>query len=226
MNNLCIIPARGGSKRIPGKNIKNFLDKPIIAYSIETALRSKLFDEIMVSTDDLEIAKTAKKYGASVPFIRSKKNSDDFAILNDVYEEVISSYNKLNVDFDHVCIILPTAPLITIENLHKSYEIMLDNNFDSVRPVVKFSYPIQRAYKMVNSGKLEFMQPKYYESRSQDLEPSYHDSGQFYWIYKGKNLLDSNKGAIVISELEAQDIDNETDWKITELKYKLIQMND
>jgi len=222
MNNLCIIPARGGSKRIPGKNIKNFLHKPIISYSIEAALRSKLFDEIMVSTDDPEIAKIAKKYGASVPFIRSKKNSDDFAILNDVYEEVISSYSKLNMNFDHVCIILPTAPLTTVENLNRSLQMMVENNFDSVRPVVKFSYPIQRAYKLVNSGKLEFMQPKYYKSRSQDLEPSYHDSGQFYWIYKGKNLLDSHKGAIVISELEAQDIDNEMDWKLAELKYKLI----
>ena len=202
------------------------MGKPIIAYSIEAAIQSKLFDEVMVSTDDDEIAEIAKKYGASVPFMRSKENADDFSILNDVYEEVISSYHKLNLDFDHACIILPTAPLISVENLEKSYALMNERNFDSVRPIVKFSYPIQRAMKKNDSGKVKMMRPEFYNSRSQDLEPAYHDTGQFYWINKDKNLLDKNKGAIVISEIVVQDIDSIEDWKLAELKYNLIHMND
>jgi N-acylneuraminate cytidylyltransferase len=222
LKNIAIIPARGGSKRIPHKNIKEFLGKPIIAYSIEVALKSQLFDEVMVSTDDIEIAEISKKYGASVPFTRSNENANDFAILNDVYIEVISKYKRLNIEFDHACIILPTAPMVSVENLKKSYILMSKSNFDSVRPIVKFSYPIQRAFKRNDAGKVEMMQPKYYKSRSQDLEPAYHDSGQFYWINKDKNLLDTNKGAIIISEIAVQDIDTEEDWELAELKYKLM----
>jgi len=221
MKNLAIIPARGGSKRIPKKNIKKFLGKPIIAYSIETALKSGLFAEVMVSTDSREIAEIAEKYGAKVPFLRSKKTANDYAPLNDVFNEVVEQYKKNNIFFDNYCMILPTAPLISIENLKKGYDLLLNSNFYSIRPVVRFSFPIQRAFRLTAENQVIPMYPDDFKKRSQDLEPAFHDSGQFYWIKAGKDLSE-NKGAFEIQEIEAQDIDNETDWKLAELKYKLL----
>lgn len=221
MNNIAIIPARGGSKRIPNKNIKLFLGKPIIAYSIEVARSSGLFDEIMVSTEDKSIADIAKKYGASIPFLRSQKNSDDYAALNDVYNEVISEYKKKQIYYTYSCLILPTAPLITTENLKKGYELLNNSHFDSVRPIVRFSFPIQRAFRMLSNGEVQPISNKDFQKRSQDLEPTFHDSGQFYWIRNGKDML-SNKGGFEIPENDSQDIDNETDWKLAELKHKLL----
>ncbi len=225
MKNLAIIPARGGSKRIPRKNIRSFLGKPIISYSIEAAIRSDLFDEVMVSTDDPDIAHVAQKFSALVPFMRSAKNSNDFAILNDVLLEVVDEYKKIGKVFDHICIILATAPLVTVDNLKEAYRILSEKGFDSVRPVVKFSYPIQRAFKMNTEGKVEMIYPENYTIRSQDLRPSYHDSGQFYWIKKGKDLLDSNKGAFAIPEIFVQDIDDENDWAMAELKFRYLTRN-
>lgn len=220
MKNLAIIPARGGSKRIPRKNIKDFLGKPIIAYSIETALKSNLFDEIMVSTDDNEIADVALKYGANVPFMRSKENADDFATLADVIDEVKKFYVSNNIVFDNICCILPTAPLILMENFIKAYNLLISTpQIDSVRPVVRFSYPIQRAMKLSN-GKLDWMQPEFKFSRSQDLEPAFHDAGQFYWMKYEPVLRGQNKYAIEIPETCSQDIDCEEDWRIAEIKYK------
>ena len=221
MYNLAIIPARSGSKRIKNKNIKLFLNKPIIAYSIETAIKSGLFDEIMVSTDSKEIAAVAKKYGANVPFYRSKKNSNDYATLNDVVKEVICEYKKRGKIFDYVCLILPTAPLITIKNLKKGLEILRNSNFDSVRPIVRFGFPIQRAFKLLSNNEVIPAFPEEFSKRSQDLEPRFHDSGQFYWI-KGDKDISKNKGGFEISEMEVQDIDNEVDWKLAELKYKIL----
>lgn len=222
-HNLCIIPARGGSKRIPRKNIKDFLGKPIIAYSIEVAIKSKLFDEIIVSTDDEEIAEIAIKYGAKVPFLRSKENADDFATLADVVDEVKEKYNRLKVNFEFICCILPTAPLITIDNLIKTYTLLKQENYDSVRPVVSFSYPIQRAFKLLDNNKVEMFYPEYLTTRSQDLEPAFHDAGQFYWMQSEKGLRGKYKGGFEISELETQDIDNIQDWKLAEIKYKLLK---
>jgi len=225
MNNLAIIPARGGSKRIPRKNIKNFLGKPIIAYSIETALKSNLFNEVMVSTDDVEIAETAKKYGAKIPFFWSKETANDFAPLNDVVNEVINEYKNNGISFDNICLILPTAPLITIQNLKKGFQLLQSTHFDSIRPVVRFGFPIQRAFRMTDNNEVRPMFPNDFKKRSQDLEPAFHDSGQFYWIKGGKDISE-NKGAFEITEIEMQDIDNETDWKLAELKYKLLFHND
>lgn len=222
MNNIAIIPARGGSKRIPRKNIKPFCGKPIIAYSIEAALTSKLFDEVMVSTDDEEIAEIAKEYGAIIPFYRSEKNSNDFAILNDVINEVIEYYKTEGRRFNFGCCILPTAPFITIKNLNEAFFMMVNNQFDSVRPIVKFSYPIQRAFKLLSNNKVQRFYPEYEQTRSQDLEPAYYDAGQFYWFKTDKMLQGTNKGGIVISEMEAQDIDSIDDWRIAELKMKMI----
>jgi N-acylneuraminate cytidylyltransferase len=221
MNNLCIIPARGGSKRIPRKNIKDFLGKPIIAYSIEAALISGLFNEVMVSTDDEEIANVAKKYGAKVPFMRSNINSNDYATLADVIDEVKDQYLKVNKKFDNICCVLPTAPLLTVGNLVKGYELLITKNIDSVRPIVRFSYPIQRAVKMGENGKVSIFYPEYQNTRSQDLEPAYHDAGQFYWMRFESGLRGGNKFGFEIPEMIVQDIDTEEDWQIAELKYKI-----
>jgi len=222
--NLCIIPARGGSKRIPRKNIKDFLGKPIIAYSIETAIKSGLFDEVMVSTDDEEIALIAKQYGANVPFMRSKENSNDFATTYDVIEEVLLSYKKKNVFFTQACCVYPCAPFVSELKLKEAYRKLKDYN--TVFPVVKYGFPIQRALKKNENDRLDFFQPEFELSRSQDLEPSYHDAGQFYWfntkaLLLNKAIMSSKTGALVLSEMEVQDIDNETDWKLAEIKYKL-----
>jgi len=222
---IAIIPARGGSKRIPKKNIKDFLGKPIISYSITAALKSKLFDEIMASTDDMQIAEISKSLGAKVPFMRSKENSNDYAGTSDVILEVLDKYKENGNIFDYCCCIYPTAPFITPEKLKKSFELFKVKDYDSLFPVVKYSYPIQRSYKFVND-KISMVWPENYSKRSQDLEQIYHDAGQFYWLkveefIKKKQIYTDNSGAIVFSELEVQDIDNEEDWKLAEMKFKL-----
>ncbi len=227
MSNLAIIPARGGSKRIPRKNIKEFLGKPIIAYSIEAALKTGLFDEVMVSTDDGEIAEIAIKYGARVPFFRSGKNADDYATTVDVLIEVIEEYKAQGRSFDNIACLYPSAPFTTSIKLKEAYTILTSKKLDAVFPVMPFSFPIQRSLKL-SDGKLEYFYPEFENSRSQDLEMAYHDAGQFYFINTSsllikKSILSKNTGAILITELEAQDIDNETDWKIAEIKYELLQ---
>ena len=228
MSNLLIIPARGGSKRIPRKNIREFLGKPIIAYSIEAAIKSDLFDEIMVSTDDKAIAEIAHRFGATVPFLRSNKNSNDYATTFDVVEEVILQYKLLNKTFDFTCCLYPCAPFVTANNLTEAYKILQRYNFDSVLPIMSFGFPIQRALKKGSDNKIDFFNPEFSLTRSQDLEQSFHDAGQFYWMntqqcLKNKSILTDNTGSIVISEMEGQDIDTLIDWKLAELKYELIQ---
>jgi N-acylneuraminate cytidylyltransferase len=231
MSNLAIIPARGGSKRIPRKNIKDFLGKPIIAYSIEAAIKSGLFEEVMVSTDDEEIAKIAKYYGAKVPFIRSTKNADDYATTFDVIKEVILKYESLNQTFDYTCCLYACAPFVTANKLTDAFDVLKKENFDSVLPIIPFGFPIQRALKKAENNKTTFFNPEFSMTRSQDLDQSYHDAGQFYWMntencLQKNAVLTDNTGSIVISELEAQDIDTELDWKLAELKHKLIQSSD
>lgn len=227
MGNICIIPARGGSKRIPRKNIKPFLGKPIIAYSIEVAINSQLFEEVMVSTDDPEIAEIAKKYGAMVPTLRSAKNSDDFATTYDVIEEVIESYKAQGKEYENLCCIYSCAPFVNRKTLTEAFAQLIENNFDSVFPVIAYSFPIQRALSKIE-GKLSMIQEENLNVRSQDLEEAFHDAGQFYWcntneLLLSKKLLTTNTGGIIISELEAQDIDTEIDWKLAELKYQFNQ---
>ena len=227
--NIAVIPARGGSKRIPRKNIKNFLGKPIIAYSIEYAIESKLFSEIMVSTDDKEIAKIAKKHGASVPFMRSKENSDDYSGTADVLIEVLQEYKTRNINFDYCCCIYPTAPLIEIQNISKCFKLLKEKKYDSFFPVVRYSHPIQRSYQIIDN-KLVMDKKENLNERTQDLKPYFHDAGQFYWIkidkfLESKKIVTNNTGTIELSELEVQDIDTEDDWKIAEMKYKLLKNN-
>lgn len=225
-HNLAIIPARGGSKRIPRKNIKPFLGVPIIAYSIKAALESGLFDEVMVSTDDAEIREIALKYGAKVPFMRSEDNSGDFATTADVIIEVLDAYQNLGRTFDNACCIYPSAPFTTAAKLQEAYGLLTEKNADTVFPVMPFSFPVQRAVKL-EEGRISFIQPEFALSRSQDLEPAYHDAGQFYFfntsrLAETKKIVTDNTSAIIISELEAQDIDNEVDWKLAEMKYRLL----
>ena len=222
---LCIIPARGGSKRIPRKNVRNFLGKPIIAYSIEVALASGLFDEVMVSTDDEEVANISKVWGAEIPFLRSNKNADDFATIIDVISEVVEEYKKKSKEFKYICCIFPTAPLLRSELLLRGFEKLKKENFDSVVSVQRANFPIQRALKIEND-KVRMFWPGYINSRSQDLEPAFHDAGQFNWcrpslLEKG-TLWTSNTGFIEVEEIRSQDIDNETDWKLAEMKYQLL----
>jgi N-acylneuraminate cytidylyltransferase len=226
MGSLCIIPARGGSKRIPRKNIKDFLGKPSIAYAIETAINSKLFSEVMVSTDDEEIARVSQEYGASVPFLRSKKNSDDFSGTDDVLLEVLNQYNSMNRSFEFACCIYPVNPFVNVKTLQTGYEKLISTGFDTVFTAVRYSYPVQRALRL-NGDKAYMIQPEHFTSRSQDLEPTFHDAAQFYWFrtnafFRNKRMWSENSGIIEINELEVQDIDNDTDWKLAELKFNLL----
>ncbi len=226
MSAIAIITARGGSKRIPRKNIRDFCGQPIIKYSIDAALSSGCFDEVMVSTDDEEIVEISKKYGAKVPFIRSKKNSDDYSTTSDVLLEVINQYQQLGQSYDYLCCIYPTAPFVTAEKLSSAMNIIKNNNCDCVFPIIKYSSPVQRSLKIKND-KIVMNWQENYTKRSQDLEPFYHDSGQFYLIktssfLKNKTLLLENTFPIIIPEIESQDIDNEEDWRIAEIKYKVL----
>ena len=224
---VAIITARGGSKRIPRKNIKEFLGNPIITYSIKAALDSGIFDEVMVSTDDEEIAGIAKQAGAKVPFMRSADAANDYATTTDVIGEVLKQYKEIGLEFEYACCIYPTAPFVTKELLLQAQKLVEKEGADSCFPVIQFSFPPQRGMIIENSI-AKYKYPEYQFTRSQDLEGMYHDSGQFYYFdvkkfeETGKMLGDAIK-PIVISEMEAQDIDNEDDWKIAELKYKMLQ---
>lgn len=227
MRKIAIITARGGSKRIPRKNIKEFCGKPILAYSIQAACASGLFDTVMVSTDDAEIAAIAKQYGAEVPFYRSEKTANDFATTNDVLLEVLEEYEKRGEHYDLACCIYPTAPFVTAKKLQNAVAQLEESDADTLIPVVQFSYPPQRAM-VVENERLVFKYPEYLDSRSQDLQPHYHDVGQFY-VFRtesfkvNKKLMLGNILPLVVSELEVQDIDNLTDWKIAEIKYQMMQ---
>ncbi len=227
MSSVAIITARGGSKRIPRKNIKEFCGKPIIAYSIEAAIGSGIFDEVMVSTDDVEIADIAKAFGAKVPFFRSEKTSNDFATTADVISEVLDKYEKMGKSFDYACCVYPTAPFITAEKLKLAMEKLQSEGGDSAMPVVKFSFPPQRCL-VINDGSLEYKWPENMNKRSQDLEPFYHDCGQYYVLKvdsfrKFGQIVGGKVIPIITPDTEVQDIDEMSDWQIAELKFKLMR---
>lgn len=221
MSKVAIITARGGSKRIPKKNIKEFCGKPIIAYSIQAAIASKVFDEVMVSTDSEEIAEVARKYGAQVPFLRSDATSNDYATTADVIEEVLSKYSKIEKDFNSFTCIYPTAPFITAKKLSEASELL--NGVDGVISVVKYSFPPQRAF-IIRDEKVKYQYPQFERSRSQDLEPIYHDCGQFYMcvsetFLEHHSLILPQTRPYILPEEEVQDIDTMADWVIAEAKY-------
>jgi N-acylneuraminate cytidylyltransferase len=229
MSSIAIITARGGSKRIPRKNIKDFFGQPIIAYSIKAARDADCFDEIMVSTDDHEIAEIAQKYGADVPFFRSPETSTDYATTLQVTQEVIGTYGKNGKYFDYGCCIYPTAPFINPQKLNHGMKTLIEGNYDAATPVVAFSYPVQRAL-CIREEKLTMMHPEHANSRSQDLEKAYHDIGQYYCFKTAKlfeitTFLSGNVYPIITPASEVQDIDTEEDWKTAEIKYKILNSN-
>ncbi len=225
MHNLAVIPARGGSKRIPRKNIKDFFGKPIIAWSIEAAKETGLFEHIIVSTDDPEIAEVAKKYGAKVPFMRPEKLSDDYvgtgAVIKHAAEWMIDNVGKV----DAVCTIYATAPLIRSTDIITGYKILRDSDCQIVFSVTSFPFPIQRAIRITPEGRVSMFQPEHFKSRSQDLEPAYHDAGQFYWA-KTQAALDELSAfsdiavPVILPRHQVQDIDTEEDWTRAEMMFK------
>ncbi len=228
MTKIAIIPARSGSKRITDKNIKSFLGKPIITYSIKTAIESNLFDEVMVSTDCEEIAKIATSFGAKVPFYRTKKNASDYATTLEVLKEVINQYKINGFDYAYGCCLYSTAPFVMPNHLKEAYEKILDKSFDTVISAVKYGHPIERAFKLENGCRIKLNNPQKEFIRTQDLIPQYHDAGQFYWfnvksLFKNNSLLNGNVGAIIMKEIEVHDIDNPHDWLIAENKYKFLK---
>jgi pseudaminic acid cytidylyltransferase len=227
VKSIAIIPARGGSKRIPRKNIRDFKGAPIISYSIKAAIESNLFDEIMVSTDDKEITEIAIFFGASVPFKRSVYTSSDFATTAEVLLEVLNQYQELGKEFDNICCIYPAAPFITSNKLVEGFETLL-KGADSVLPLVSFDYPIWRSFKFNENNYVEYNWIEFINSRSQDLPQAYHDAGQWYWVKtnrikeSGKLIFEATQG-LHLSPFEAHDIDTLDDWKLAELKYEFLQ---
>ena len=225
VKNLAIITARGGSKRIPRKNIKEFCGRPILTYSIEAARKSGVFDEIMVSTDDEEIAQIACAAGASVPFFRSKENAGDYASTDDVIMEVLMAYRKIGREFDAFCCLYPTAPFLNGKRLFEAMELLKEA--DSVMPVVPFSYPPQRGLLLNENGYVERQFPEYATARSQDLPKIYHDCGQFY-ACRTEAFLEAKTTDVprllplILTDLEVQDIDTPQDWALAEMKYRLL----
>jgi len=223
---VAVITARGGSKRIPRKNIKPFLGRPILEYSIEAALQTDLFHEVMVSTDDEEIAQAAKKAGAKVPFFRSEKTSNDFATTAEVIAEVIASYERIGMHFHTVCCIYPTAPFVTANAIKTAMMLLEQEQADCVIPVVKFSFPPQRSV-VVKDARMMPKWPENMAKRSQDLEPLYHDCGQFYCLnvesfQRQKAIWMENAIPLIQDEKYVQDIDTVEDWEIAEMKYQIL----
>ncbi len=225
MSSIAIITARGGSKRIPGKNIKDFCGQPIIAYSIKAALESGIFDTVMVSTDDREIADISLKYGAEIPFMRSDATADDHATTADVLSEVLNRYHELGTDYEYGCCIYPTAPFIRASRLCEAYDMLRDDaGIDTVFTVAPYEIHPHRALSIVE-GWVSPAFPDEYWKRTQDLGEMYHDCGQFYFFrvsgFMKSLCLETNAAPIILSPMENQDIDNETDWKMAELKFEL-----
>jgi pseudaminic acid cytidylyltransferase len=226
IKSFCIIPARKGSKRIKNKNIKNFYGKPIIAYSIEAAIKSKCFNKVIVSTDCLKIAKVAKKYGAEVPFIRPKYLSGDHVQTAPVIEHSIKELTKMDNKPDFICIITATAPMIDYHKIKKGFELLKKSKDEFVVSVTSFAYPIQRALALNKNGNIFMINKKNYNKRSQDLMECYHDAGQFYWgkadsFKKDKKILTSKSKPIFLERNKVMDIDTIQDWEFAKILYKI-----
>lgn len=224
--NIAVIPARGGSKRIPRKNIRMFLGKPIIAYSIELAINSKLFDHIIVSTDDDEIAEVSKIYGAEVPFKRPANLANDFAATQPVIKHAVNFCNTLGWGFSNVCCIYPAAPLVQLLDIKNSYEKFIAADVDYCFPVAKMPCSISRALNVNQLGLVDLISPQAEGVRTQDLAPAYYDAGQFYWGKASAWLANQNilSGGLahIIPQWRTVDIDNEEDWVRAEMLAQII----
>ena len=225
---IAIIPARGGSKRIPNKNIKLFHGKPIIAYAIDNALNSGLFDEVFVSTDNEEIAAIAREHGAIVPVLRSSENADDFATTSDVLIEVIKYHQKIGIHIEIACCIYPTTPLLSGQDLITAYNIFKREKYDVLMTCVAYDSPIQRAFELNAASEVILREPECINMRSQDLPKTFHDAGAFYFFevdkfLQNKSLWVGRIGAYPLPESKVQDIDNLEDWILAEIKFQLLK---
>jgi pseudaminic acid cytidylyltransferase len=221
MSAIAIIPARGGSKRIPRKNVRSLAGKPAIAYPIDLALNSGIFERVIVSTDDPEIAEISRRYGAEVPFVRNQELSNDFAITVDVIADAAQQVQSENEYVDFICCIYPVTPLLEIIRVKQALNLLESSRLDYVFPAIEFPSPIERAFKKGESGLIEFTYPEFAKTRTQDIEKSFHDAGQFYfgrheaWIEK-RPILNGNSTFIELSKNETLDIDDLEDWKLVE----------
>lgn len=227
LKTVAIIPARGGSKRIPKKNIKDFHGKPLIAYSIEVALKSKLFDKVIVSTDDDEIAKVAKKYGAEVPFIRPKELSDDFVGTGAVIAHAMNFLKGAGEEIEYFCAIYATAPLLQVKYLQEGLEMLKSSDAHMAFGATSMPFPIQRTFKIDENGRCKMFTPQHFMSRSQDLDVAYQDAGQFFWIDPNNKATDIAFGKssipVVLPRHLVQDIDTLEDWRRAEYMYEILK---
>lgn len=226
--NLAVIPARGGSKRIPRKNIKCFCGKPIIAWSIEAAIISGCFDRVIVSTDDAEIADVAKKYGAEVPFLRPDNLADDYIGTIPVVRHAIEQIAELDGSPEFVCCLYATAPFVIDEDIREGYRLLQDSGADYTISVTSYAFPIQRAIRVTEQGRVEMFFPEYMDTRSQDLQESWHDAGQFYWgradaWREERKIFSSSSLPVVLPRYRVQDIDSPEDWIHAELMFKALR---
>jgi len=226
--NMCVIPARGGSKRISHKNIKLFLGKPIIAYSIEAALQSGCFDKVIVSTDDEEITKVAKQFGAEVPFIRPAELANDFTGTIPVIKHAIEWFEVQGVQLDYVCCLYATAPFVTLQRLQVVYEQLITSQAEFCFTVTTYPSPIQRAIKITESNRIEMFNPQMFTMRSQDLQEAYHDAGQFYWgtakaFKQQQRFYSEHASPYILPSYLVQDLDNLDDWIRAEMMYQMLQ---
>ena len=225
--NVAIIPARGGSKRIPRKNIKNFHGKPLIAYSIEAAINSGCFEKVIVSTDDKEIAEVAEMYGATVPFIRPSNISDDYATTMDVIQHAVRLLKEDGLDIKNVCCIYATAPFLQPETLRLGLTTLEQNSASYAFSATSFPFPIQRAIKLDSNSRVSMFNPEHMNTRSQDLTEAFHDAGQFYWgtseaFEQGLPFFTESSVAVQIPRKRVQDIDTPEDWEIAEIMFSVL----
>ena len=226
--NLCVIPARGGSKRIPRKNIKEFCGKPMIAWSIEAAKASDCFDRIIVSTDDEEIAELAKSYGAEVPFMRPAELSDDYAGTTAVIAHAINTLAEHSQPPAYVCCVYATAPFVQAEDIKRGLEALKSTNAAYAFSITSYEFPIQRAIRITQNQRVEMFQPEYFETRSQDLEEAWHDAGQFYWgqasaWLESMPIFSRNSAPVHLPRNRVQDIDTPEDWERAEWMFTALQ---
>lgn len=223
---IAIIPARGGSKRIPRKNIKDFFGKPLIAYSIEAALNSGLFEKVIVSTDDKEIADVAIKYGADVPFMRPKELSDDHTVTKDVIDHALSFLRVRGEEYDYLCTIYATAPFLQSKYLIEGFVKLKNSDAINAFSSTTMPFPVQRTFKLDKNGRCKMFTPEHYYTRSQDLEEAYQDAGQFYWTklneHSNEIMFGKDSIPIILPRHLVQDIDTLEDWQRAELMYKAL----
>lgn len=222
---LAIIPARGGSKRIPRKNIKSFCGKPMIAWSIEAALQSRCFEQIVVSTDDAEIAEVARQHGADVPFMRPAELSDDHTGTIPVIRHAIEWFTQQGHTVGQVCCLYATAPFVTAEDLTRGMQVLQGSDCDYAFSVTSYAFPIQRAIRINGQGRVEMFSPEYFNARSQDLEEAFHDAGQFYWgradaWLQGKQIFSPDALPVLLPRHRVQDIDTPEDWARAEWLFR------